>query len=197
MLNQQEGDTNPGMTSFSSARFVFLDRDGVINRKLPQHHYVTHPDDLVLCPGAGAAIAGLNKQQKTVIVVTNQRGIALGLFSEQQLGIVHQRLHALLQAVGAHLDAIYYCPHAPDSCDCRKPLPGMFQQAFKVFPSASPANSIMVGDSLTDMQAADRLGMPAVFIEGDPATQDAGADQARTLATYSALSLAAFVAAAL
>ena len=181
--------TNP----LHGIRHVFLDRDGVINVKLPYGQYVTQPGQLTFCPGAAEAIAKLNHAGMRVIVVTNQRGVALNLFSEQQLSEVHQHLHQLLAAHGAHLDAIYACPHARDACDCRKPLPGLFLQAFRDFPNASPANSLMIGDSLSDIQAGMHLGLATVFIEGIAETRDPGADHARSLTTYRAASLAAFV----
>jgi D-glycero-D-manno-heptose 1,7-bisphosphate phosphatase len=174
-------------------RHVFLDRDGVINVKLPQGQYVTQPEQLQLCPGAAEAIARLNQQGMRVMVVTNQRGISLGIFTEMELEAVHRQLKTMLAAHGAHLDAIYYCPHGYDTCDCRKPQPGMFHQAFRDFPEVYATNSIMIGDSLVDIQAGNNLGMPTVFIKGRADTQDPGADQAQLLADDEAPSLTAFV----
>ena len=182
------------IAALSSIRCVFLDRDGVINVKLPQGNYVMEPESLELCAGAGHAIAALNRKGLRVVVATNQRGIALGRFTEQQLGHVHHRLAELLAAHGAHLDAIYYCPHAQNACDCRKPLPGMLHKGFHDFPGLTAGNSIMVGDSLSDIQAGRALGMPTVFIEGNPETRDPGADEARARADYQAATLAEFVA---
>ena len=177
----------------ASVRHVFLDRDGVINVKLPQSQYVTQPELLHLCPGAAEAIARLNRQRMRVMVVTNQRGISLGIFTEMQLAAVHKQLEAMLAAHGAHLDAIYYCLHGHDTCNCRKPLPGMFHRAFRDFPEVNAANSIMIGDSLVDIQAGENLGMLTVFIAGNPDTQDPGTNEARHLADYQAPSLAEFV----
>jgi D-glycero-D-manno-heptose 1,7-bisphosphate phosphatase len=161
-------------------RHVFLDRDGVINVKLPQGQYVTQPEQLQLCPGAAEAIARLNQQGMRVMVVTNQRGISLGIFTEMELEAVHRQLKTMLAAHGAHLDAIYYCPHGYD-------------QAFRDFPEVYATNSIMIGDSLVDIQAGNNLGMPTVFIKGRADTQDPGADQAQLLADDEAPSLTAFV----
>ena len=174
-------------------KFVFLDRDGVINTKLPPGRFVTSPEDLALEPGAAAAIARLNVAGITVIVVTNQRGVALELFTEEALRLVHARLRDLLAKFCAHLDAIYYCPHQRDACNCRKPLPGMFYKAFTDFPGADAANSLLVGDSLSDIQAGCALGMTTVFVEGRSDTQDPGAEEAMQLATFRAASLGSFV----
>jgi D-glycero-D-manno-heptose 1,7-bisphosphate phosphatase len=174
-------------------RYVFLDRDGVINRKLPEGRYVTNPEALTPAPGAAAAIARLNRCGLKVLVVTNQRGISLGLYSVADLEAIHQKLSVLLLFDDAHLDGIYYCPHAKNSCDCRKPGSGLFAQAFRDFPDANPLNSLIVGDSLSDIQAGHSLGMATVFVEGDTATRPAGSVEAAKLADYRAASLAAFV----
>lgn len=174
-------------------KFVFLDRDGVVNTKLPPQHYVTRPEDLILEDGAAAAIGRLNTAGIAVLLVTNQRGIALGLFTEEDLRRIHTHLGILLRAQGAHLDAIYYCPHHRDACGCRKPLPGMFHQAFAEHPGASSANSLLIGDSHCDIQAGHDLGMPTVFIEGREDTRDHGNEEAAELATFRAASLGEFI----
>jgi D-glycero-D-manno-heptose 1,7-bisphosphate phosphatase len=94
-----------------------------------------------------------------VIVVTNQRGIALGLLSEADVRSVHEKLQSHLAAYGAHLDAIYFCPHDNGECNCRKPGTGMFELAFRDFPGASPDNSVMIGDSASDILAGAGMGM--------------------------------------
>lgn len=173
-------------------RFVFLDRDGVVNRKMPEGEWVTMPAQFEMLEGVAEAIATLNRLDIKVIIVTNQRGIADGLYSEEQLTGIHEHLRELLAKQSAHVDAIYYCPHERNACDCRKPKTGMFLQAFAAFPGASPANSLMVGDSLSDIEAGSAIGMPTAFIEVG-AHQSPGASKARTLATYRAASLSEFV----
>ncbi len=170
--------------------YLFLDRDGVINLKLPQR-WVTRVEDLVLIPGAAQAIARFNAAGIVVLVVTNQRGVALEYFSLQALETVHNHLRELLSASRAHLDAIYVCPHARDACTCRKPLPGLFHQAFAEYPLARPDNSLMVGDSLSDIQAGFGIGMPTVFIRNAGRDGDADVREAERLATWSASSLEA------
>jgi D-glycero-D-manno-heptose 1,7-bisphosphate phosphatase len=90
---------------------------------------------------------------------------------------------------GAHIDAFYYCPHDRNQCDCRKPKTGLFEQVFRDFPEASAQNSIVIGDSMTDIQAARTLGVLAIFIQGDRKTQKPGAEKAATLADAVANSL--------
>ncbi len=84
-------------------------------------------------------------------------------------------MRAHLAQHGARLDAIYYCPHDVGECQCRKPDIGLFEQACKDFPRASAQNSVVIGDSLSDLQAGQRLGMKTIFIEGEPDRQKAGA----------------------
>jgi D-glycero-D-manno-heptose 1,7-bisphosphate phosphatase len=156
----------------STIKFVFLDRDGVINRKVPEGEYVTSWQDIQMLPGAERAIALLNRASCKVIVVTNQRGIALGRFSEPDLLSIHENLQKHLNSLGAHLDAIYFCPHDLGQCNCRKPGTGMFERAFHDFPEASPENSLMIGDSVSDMVAGTNLGMKTILITDTP---DSGA----------------------
>jgi D-glycero-D-manno-heptose 1,7-bisphosphate phosphatase len=170
-------------------RYVFLDRDGVINRKAPEGQYIGHWSDFHLLDGAESAIAALNHAGRRVIVVTNQRGVALGLYTTKDVDALHARLQAHLTAHGAHIDAFYYCPHDKNQCDCRKPKTRLFEDAFRDFPDASTANSIVVGDSISDIEAARKLGVPAIFIQGDPETQKSGAERAAALADAVAPSL--------
>jgi D-glycero-D-manno-heptose 1,7-bisphosphate phosphatase len=168
--------------SFAHIRFVFLDRDGVINRKPPEGEYIGHWRDFELLPGAASAIAALNRSGRRVIVVSNQRGIALGRYTSADVDALHARLQEHLAGHDAHIDAFYYCPHDKDACDCRKPKTGMLEQAFRDFPEAARTNSLLIGESLSDIEAARRFGLPSVFIQGDPATQKTGAAKAASLA---------------
>jgi len=173
--------------------YVFLDRDGVLNRQPPEGRFVTCAEELELLPGVEDAVAALNGSGRKVIVVTNQRGIALGLYSPQDLERMHAQLRERLAARGAHLDSIYVCPHDEGQCNCRKPLTGLFEQAFLDFPAARADNSLMVGDSLSDIEAGLRLGMRTAFIGGDVEAGSAEADRARAVALVTAASLADFV----
>jgi len=162
----------------SLVAYVFLDRDGVVNRKLPEGAYVTAWEQFEWLPGAVEAIARMNRVGMTVILVSNQRGIALGLFTTDQLELIHGNMRTHLAQHGARLDAIYYCPHDVGECQCRKPDVGLFAQACKAFPQASADNSVVIGDSLSDMQAGQRMGMKTIFIQGEADRQKAGADTA-------------------
>jgi D-glycero-D-manno-heptose 1,7-bisphosphate phosphatase len=172
-----------------SVRYVFLDRDGVLNRKMPEGVYVSDWDQTAWLPGAVEEVARLNRAGFTVIVVSNQRGIALGAITVHQVAFLHTTMQEELAAVGAHLDAIYYCPHDVGQCHCRKPDVGLFEQAFQDFPQAGPGNSLLIGDSLSDIQAGNRLGMKTIFIEGEPDRRKAGANAAAALANAVSQSL--------
>lgn len=145
-------------------RIVFLDRDGVINRRLPGRRFVSCWRDFDFLPGAQEGICLLNRAGLTVILVTNQRGISMGLYSDQQLQEIHMAMCSSLASAGARLDGIYYCPHARGTCSCRKPGLGLFQQAFTDFPDAAPSASVVVGDSLSDMKAAHAIGCYKILI---------------------------------
>lgn len=186
--------SNDRTVDLSNISYVFLDRDGVLNRKPPSGRFVTCWEEFELLPGVEDAIEQLNRSGRKVIVATNQRGIALGLYSQQDLDRMHSRLREHLAARGAHLDGIYVCPHDDGECNCRKPLPGLFQQAFRDFPAARPQNSLMAGDSLRDVEAGICAGMRTVFIIGaSDVEEEAAAEQARLLATLSVKSLPEFV----
>ncbi len=171
---------NP-VIDFTNLKYVFLDRDGVLNRKAPPAQYITRPEELVILPGVEEAVAALNRAGRKVIVVTNQRGIALGLYSHDDLDRIHDKLRAQLAAHGGHLDAIYVCPHEAGQCNCRKPLTGLFERAYRDFPDATPESSVMVGDSLRDIEGrpAGRYGNSVDHggeheFRGRPSSQVAG-----------------------
>jgi D-glycero-D-manno-heptose 1,7-bisphosphate phosphatase len=161
---------------------VFLDRDGVVNEKMPEGKYVAAWSDFRVLPRVPEAIACLNRAGMRVIVVSNQRGIALGLYSAADVEAIHCKLQDVLQASGAHVDAFYFCPHDRHECDCRKPLPGMFLKAQQDFPEIAAATSVMIGDSLSDVEFGQRLGMHTVFIDGKTERQKIGAEKASELA---------------
>jgi D-glycero-D-manno-heptose 1,7-bisphosphate phosphatase len=183
---------NDRAVHFSNIEYVFLDRDGVLNRNPADGRFVTCWEEFHLLPGVETAIAALNRSGRKVIVITNQRGIALGLLSADDLNRLHDRMREQLGSQGAHLDAIYVCPHDNGECNCRKPLTGLFEQAFSDFSGAAPNNSMMIGDSLCDIEAGNRLGMPTVFI-GSPAAETSDAHRAAQLAKTCVPSLLDFV----
>jgi D-glycero-D-manno-heptose 1,7-bisphosphate phosphatase len=178
---------------FEIVEFVFLDRDGVINRKPPRGGFVTCWEEFDLLPEVPEAIAALNRAGRKVLVVTNQRGVALGLYSLDELSKLHERMQKLLAARGAHVDGIYVCPHEAGQCECRKPQIGLFEQAFRDFPNATPANSVVIGDSLRDIEAGRKLGMRTILIGDNLNGSDTELQRARSLADLTLPSLAEFV----
>jgi len=143
-------------------RTVFVDRDGTINESPPEGEYLTSSDAVRLIPGAAEAIRILNEYPAKVVVITNQRGIALGKMSEADLSAVNERLEQELAHGGARLDGIFYCPHHADTCDCRKPGTGMFEQAARELEGVEIEGGAMVGDSAIDIEAGRRLGLTTV-----------------------------------
>lgn len=176
-------------TRFAQVKCVFLDRDGVINRKPPEGEYISRWENFELLPGVEEAIAALNHSGRTVLVVTNQRGIALHRYSQDDVHKLHQQLQSHLSRHEAHIDAFYICPHDEGQCHCRKPKTGLFEQALLDYPEANPEHSVVIGDSLSDVEAARKFGAPAIFISGAPETQKPGAAKASSLATASCNSL--------
>jgi D-glycero-D-manno-heptose 1,7-bisphosphate phosphatase len=168
----------------STCATVFLDRDGVINHKMPEGSYVTSWEEFRLLPQVPEAIARLNDAGLKVLVVSNQRGVALGLYTIADVETIHANFQAQLQGRGAHIDGFYYCPHDKRSCTCRKPLPGLFEQSVAQFPDISAETSVMIGDSLSDIEFGRNLGMKTIFIEGDPNHQKPGAASAAQLADF-------------
>ncbi len=167
---------------YDGVRTVFLDRDGVLNRKAPEGAYVSQWDHVELLPGTAEALRLLQGAGLPVYVVTNQRGAALGLYSTEDIERVHTRMAAELTRDGGAVAGFFYCPHDKNCCDCRKPLPGLFEQARTLHPEIAWETSLMVGDSLSDIEAGRNLGMRTIFIDGEPERQKAGAEKARTLA---------------
>lgn len=143
---------------------LFLDRDGVINKKL-EGRYVTSPSELALLPGAAEAIAKFSTLFRRIIIVTNQQGIGKELMTHHDLSKVHESLLEQLNYYGGQIDQIYYCPDlAHEDSPNRKPNPGMGFQAKKDFPEINFRKSIMVGDSETDIQFGITLHMTTVRI---------------------------------
>lgn len=163
-------------------RTVFLDRDGVLNEKMPEGRYVASWSDFHLLPGVAEAIARLNRAGLRAIVVSNQRGIALGLYTSPDVEAIHARLEDLLNAYGAHIDAFFFCPHDKNACNCRKPDPGLFEQAVARFPEILAESSVIIGDSLSDIEFGRRLGMLTVFLEGNAERRKPGGEKAAELA---------------
>ena len=140
----------------STIKLVILDRDGTINQDSDE--YVKSADEWLPLPGALEAIARLNHGGWHVVVASNQSGLGRGLFEVSELNDIHAKMHRMLAAVGGRIDAVFYCPHAPgDSCRCRKPESGLFEQIAERY-SLSLAGVPAVGDSVRDLVAASAVG---------------------------------------
>lgn len=137
-------------------KLVILDRDGTINRASDE--FVKSPDEWHPLPGALEAISRLNHAGFHVVLATNQSGLGRGLFDMAALNAVHGHMLKNLAAAGGRIDAIFYCPHAPDEgCACRKPAPGLLMQIQERY-GIDLAGVPYVGDSLHDMEAAQAAG---------------------------------------
>lgn len=142
---------------------AFLDRDGVVN---VNHEYVGSVERWEWIEGAPEAIRLLNERGYLVFVVTNQSGIARGMYAEADFHALMDWVREGLARKGGRFDAVYFCPHGPDdACECRKPLPGMLLRAMAEWP-VRREGSFLVGDSPTDLQAAAAAGVPGHLFTG-------------------------------
>jgi D-glycero-D-manno-heptose 1,7-bisphosphate phosphatase len=162
-----EGTSEPGRAA------LFLDRDGTLTH---DEGYTFCVEGLKWLPGAQEAIAAANAKGVLVVLITNQSGIGRGYFTESDMHRFHEAMQADLRAAGGRLDAIYFCPFIDDAPDRRyraadhpdrKPNPGMLLRAIADL-GVDPAASLMVGDQASDLEAARRVGMPALLATGAP-----------------------------
>ena len=143
---------------------VFLDRDGTV---MEDAHYIKSPAQVRLIPGAAAAVKRINDARIPVIVVTNQSGIARGIFTAEDYEAVRKQFESLLAEHGAHIDGSYYCPHLPDDppkCNCRKPRTLMFEQAISDF-HLDAAKVVYIGDRWRDVAVSKKLGGRGIMIQ--------------------------------
>ncbi len=137
-------------------KLVILDRDGTINQD--SDDYVKTADEWIPLPGALEAIARLNHAGWHVVVASNQSGLGRGLFDVAALNAMHTKMHKLLAAAGGRIDAVFYCPHSPEeACNCRKPLPGLYEQIGERY-GMDLHGVHTVGDTLRDLQAGAAIG---------------------------------------
>ena len=153
-------------------KLIILDRDGTINED--REDYVKSADEWVPIPGSLEAIARLNHAGWHTVVATNQSGLGRGLFDMAALNAMHLKMNQLLANLGGRIDAVFFCPHAPDDgCNCRKPAPGLIELIGERF-SVHLENVPVVGDSLRDLQAGQPLGCPLHLVRtGKSARLDA------------------------
>lgn len=144
-------------------RGVLIDRDGTL---ITEENYLSDPEHVKFTPGAVEAVKRLNDAGRRVAVVSNQAGIARGMFGEEAARAIHCRIDLLLKLEGARVERYYLCPHHPDfsgPCRCRKPEPGMVLDAIRDF-DLDPGGSWMIGDRLSDVEAGQRVGVPGVLV---------------------------------
>jgi heptosyltransferase-2 len=174
---------HPALSTFDSALStqglplagvtVFLDRDGTVNRDTG---YITSPQELDLFPGVVEAVARLNRAGARVVLVTNQSAIARGFMTVDQLQTIHAVLLSRLEAGGARLDAVYYCPHHPnDGCRCRKPQPAMIHRAAADL-ALDLSRAYVIGDQPRDIELARQVGARAVLVLSGQTTGEAARD---------------------
>lgn len=145
---------------------AFLDRDGVLN---VDHGYAYRPDELEWIDGAPQAVRLLNEAGFIVVIVTNQSGVARGMYNEADIHAFHAHMQEGLRAQGARIDAFYHCPHHPEGtveafaveCACRKPGVGMLEQAVRDWP-IDLTHSFLIGDRDGDMEAAAAFKIPGI-----------------------------------
>ena len=167
---------SPGVTeaAFSARgrrRWLILDRDGVINHDSAA--YIRSPADWHPIDGAPAAIARLHRAGFGLAVATNQSGVGRGYFDLPTLEAIHAKMHVAIAAAGGKIDALAYCPHAPDAhCACRKPKPGLLLRLMAECGFAA-RDAVMIGDAARDIEAAQAAGTGAIAV-GDLAAALAG-----------------------
>lgn len=157
------------MNHRSKKRAVFIDRDGTMT---VEGGYINDPNRLMLLPRCARAIKKLNENGVLAILATNQAGIARGYFDEETLKSTLKRLELLLMTEGAHLDALYYCPHHPSvgnppfrkKCNCRKPLTGMLEKGAKHF-GLDLERCFVIGDKISDAELGKKVNAKAVIVK--------------------------------
>lgn len=143
-------------------KLIVLDRDGVINHD--SDDYIKSPEEWLPIEGSLEAISRLNHGGYTVVIASNQSGLARGYFDVEALTAMHKKLDDMLAKIGGRIDAVFYCPHGPDdACDCRKPKPGMLLAIGQRF-NVSLKEVIFIGDSISDITAANNAHAQAMLV---------------------------------
>ena len=146
---------------------LFLDRDGVINVKL-EARYVRNSNEFEYIQGALVAISKLSKLFKRILIVTNQQGIGKGIMTADDLNLLHSFMTSEIGKLNGKIDKIYFCPHlVSENCNCRKPNPGMINQAIADFPDIDLQNSYLIGDSDSDIEAGNRMNLNTVKVDNE------------------------------
>ena len=158
----------------STAKYVLLDRDGVINHDSAD--FIKSADEWLPIEGSLEAIALLNQHGYQVVVITNQSGVGRGHYSDATLTEMHHKMIRMVEALGGKISHIYYCPHLPDAdCNCRKPKPGMLEQ-FSKDAGVDLTDIYFVGDSLRDIEAAIAAGAKPLLVKTGNGTKTLAAN---------------------
>ncbi len=144
-------------------KIAFIDRDGVINKKPAEQHYVLNINEFIINDGIFSLLKTLKADGFEFIIVTNQRGIARGLFNEDDLKKIHDFLRNELIRENIEILDIFYCPHNNNECDCRKPSPGLLNQACLKY-NIDIKQSIIVSDTKEDTVMGEKFGLKASFL---------------------------------
>jgi len=144
-------------------RIVFLDRDGVINQN--RNDYVKNVNEFIFLPNSIEAIKKLNQIGFLIIIITNQSVVNRGIIPKKELEKIHEYMIKKIQMQEGKIEKVYYCPHRPDeNCNCRKPKTGLFLEAMKDF-DVDLLNSWFIGDSPSDQEAAESIGLRTIIIK--------------------------------
>ena len=179
--SMRNSSTRPKHSTPKHPKLVLLDRDGVLNHDSTD--YIRAADDWDGIAGSIEAIAALNQAGIRCALCTNQSGIGRGIFDHAALAGIHQKMLQQIGAAGGRLELIRYCPHLPDAgCSCRKPAPGLLLECCTEL-GVAPEDTLFVGDSLSDVQAALQANCASALVRYDKAGRatDAIEAQARAL----------------
>ena len=155
-------------------KVIFLDRDGVINKDPMEKGYVTEWNEFSFLPGAKEAIIKLNKAGFKIIIISNQAGIAKGIYTEDALSEITKNMLSEIERAGGHIEKAYYCVHKnEDNCDCRKPKVGLFEKALTELKlKINYSETYFIGDGITDMEAGKQFGLKTVLLMCGKTTEE-------------------------
>jgi len=149
----------------TNKKYLFIDRDGVINERI-WNGYITKWEDFHFIDGAINALISFSEYFERIIVITNQQGIGKGLMTEQDVELIHQKLMQIISEEGGKIDAIYFCGDLKNKADnCRKPGIKMALRAQQDFPEINFKKSLMIGDTKSDMDFANNVGMTGILVK--------------------------------
>lgn len=147
-------------------KVILMDRDGVINKKMPPHEYVLRWEEFEFLPGAIEGVKLLKEAGFTLVLITNQQGIGKELMTDGDLIHIHNKMLSALVRKGAKIDYIYYCPHLQEeNCACRKPKPGLVEKAAREI-GFEPKKTVLIGDDETDRLLAKNVGAKFFRVDG-------------------------------